>query len=148
MEIILKQDVQGLGSKDDIVTVKSGYGRNYLIPQGMAIIANESAKKVLAENIRQRAHKEAKLKDEALVLAGKLAEVKVAIGAKTSTTGKIFGSVNNIQLAEALSAQGYEIDRRQITLPKDGVKEVGTHSAKIKLHREVVIDFSFEVVSE
>lgn len=148
MEIILKQDVQGLGSKDDIVTVKSGYGRNYLIPQGMAIIANESAKKVLAENIRQRAHKEAKLKDEALVLAGKLAEVKVAIGAKTSTTGKIFGSVNNIQLAEALSTQGYEIDRRQITLPKDGVKEVGTHSAKIKLHREVVIDFSFEVVSE
>ncbi len=148
MEIILKQDVQGLGSKDDIVTVKSGYGRNYLIPQGMAIIANESAKKVLAENIRQRAHKEAKLKEEALVLAGKLAEVKVAIGAKTSTTGKIFGSVNNIQLAEALSTQGYEIDRRQITLPKDGVKEVGTHSAKIKLHREVVIDFSFEVVSE
>jgi large subunit ribosomal protein L9 len=148
MEIILKQDVQGLGSKDDIVTVKSGYGRNYLIPQGMAIIASESAKKVLAENIRQRAHKEAKLKDEPLVLAGKLAEVKVAIGAKTSTTGKIFGSVNNIQLAEALSTQGYEIDRRQITLPKDGVKEVGTHSAKIKLHREVVIDFSFEVVSE
>lgn len=148
MEIILKQDVQGLGSKDDIVTVKSGYGRNYLIPQGMAIIASESAKKVLAENIRQRAHKEAKLKEEALVLAGKLAEVKVAIGAKTSTTGKIFGSVNNIQLAEALSTQGYEIDRRQITLPKDGVKEVGTHSAKIKLHREVVIDFSFEVVSE
>lgn len=148
MEIILKQDVQGLGSKDDIVTVKSGYGRNYLIPQGMAIIASESAKKVLAENIRQRAHKEAKLKEEALVLAGKLAEVKVAIGAKTSTTGKIFGSVNNIQLAEALSTQGFEIDRRQITLPKDGVKEVGTHSAKIKLHREVVVDFSFEVVSE
>lgn len=148
MEIILKQDVQGLGSKDDIVKVKDGYGRNYLIPQGMAIIASESAKKVLAENIRQRAHKEAKLKEEALVLAGKLAEVKVAIGAKTSTTGKIFGSVNNIQLAEALSTQGYEIDRRQITLPKDGVKEVGTHSAKIKLHREVVVDFSFEVVSE
>lgn len=91
MEIILKQDVQGLGSKDDIVKVKDGYGRNYLIPQGMAIIASESAKKVLAENIRQRAHKEAKLKEEALVLAGKLAEVKVAIGAKTSTTGKIFG---------------------------------------------------------
>ena len=148
MEIILKQDVQGLGSKDDIVKVKDGYGRNYLIPQGMAIIASESAKKVLAENIRQRAHKEAKLKEEALVLAGKLAEVKVAIDAKTSTTGKIFGSVNNIQLAEALSTQGYEIDRRQITLPKDGVKEVGTHSAKIKLHREVVVDFSFEVVSE
>jgi large subunit ribosomal protein L9 len=148
MEIILKQEVQGLGSKDDIVTVKNGYGRNYLIPQGMAIIASESAKKVLAENIRQRAHKEAKLKDAALVLAGKLAEVKVVIGAKTSTTGKIFGSVNNIQLAEAINAQGFEIDRRHITIPKDGVKEVGTHSAKIKLHREVVVDFSFEVVSE
>jgi len=148
MEIILKQDVQRLGSKDDIVNVKDGYGRNYLIPQGFAIEASVSAKKVLAENIRQRAHKEAKLKEEALVLAGKLGAVKVTIGAKTSTTGKIFGSVNNIQLAEAISAQGIEIDRKQITIPKDGVKEVGTYTAKIKLHREVVIDFEFTVVSE
>ena len=148
MEIILKQDVQGLGSKDDIVTVKNGYGRNYLIPQGMAIIASESAKKVLAENIRQRAHKEAKLKEEALKLAEKIKAIVVTIGAKTSTTGKIFGSVNNIQLAEAIAAQGIEIDRKHITIPKDGVKEVGKHTAKIKLHREVVIDFEFDVVSE
>lgn len=148
MEIILKQDVQGLGSKDDIVTVKNGYGRNYLIPQGMAIIASESAKKVLAENIRQRAHKEAKLKEEALKLAEKIKAIVVTIGAKTSTTGKIFGSVNNIQLAEAIAAQGIEIDRKHITIPKDGVKEVGRHTAKIKLHREVVIDFEFDVVSE
>jgi large subunit ribosomal protein L9 len=148
MEIILKQDVQRLGSKDDIVNVKDGYGRNYLIPQGFASEASVSAKKVLAENIRQRAHKEAKLKDAALVLAGKLTELKVSIGAKTSTTGKIFGSVNNIQLAEAISAQGFEIDRKQITIPKDGVKEVGSYTAKIKLHREVIVDFNFEVVSE
>jgi large subunit ribosomal protein L9 len=148
MEIILKQDVQGLGSKDDIVKVKDGYGRNYLIPQGMAVIATSSSKKVLAENIRQRAHKEAKLKAEALELATKLGELKITIGAKTSTTGKIFGSVNNIQLAEAIAAQGIEIDRRNITISKEGVKEVGKHTVKIKLHREVVIDFDFEVVSE
>ncbi|HPR33570.1 MAG TPA: 50S ribosomal protein L9 [Prolixibacteraceae bacterium] len=148
MEIILKQDVHRLGSKDDIVKVRDGYGRNYLIPQGMAIVATESAKKVLAENIRQRAHKEAKLKDEALVLAEKLKALSITIGAKTSSTGKIFGSVNNIQLAEAIAAQGIEIDRKNITIPRDGVKEVGRHSAKIKLHREVVIDFEFEVVSE
>ena len=110
MEIILKQDVQGLGSKDDILKVKDGYGRNYLIPQGMAIVATESAKKVLAENIRQRAHKEAKLKEEALALAEKINALTVTIGAKTSTTGKIFGSVNNIQLAEAIAAKGIEID--------------------------------------
>lgn len=148
MEIILKQDVQGLGSKDDILTVRDGYGRNYLIPQGMAIVATESSKKVLAENIRQRAHKEAKLKEEALKLAEKIKTLSVTIGAKTSSTGKIFGSVNNIQLAEAIAAQGIEIDRKHIYLPKDGVKEVGNHSAKIKLHRDVVVDFEFSVVSE
>ncbi|MBN2262722.1 MAG: 50S ribosomal protein L9 [Prolixibacteraceae bacterium] len=148
MEIILKQDVQGLGSKDDIVTVKDGYGRNYLIPQQMAIVATESAKKVLAENIRQRAHKEAKLKEEAMKVAESLAAIKVSIGAKTSTTGKIFGSVNNIQLAESIAEKGIEVDRKNIMLPKEGVKEVGTHTAKIKLHREVVVDFEFEVVSE
>lgn len=148
MEVILKQDVNGLGSKDDIVSVKNGYGRNYLIPQGMAIVATESSKKVLAENIRQRAHKEAKLKEEAQNLADKIKALSVSIGAKTSTTGKIFGSVNNIQLAEAIAAQGIEIDRRQITIPKEGIKEVGKHTAKIKLHREVVIDFEFDVVSE
>jgi len=148
MEIILKQDVQRLGSKDDIVKVKDGYGRNFLIPQGMAVIATPSSKKVLAENIRQRAHKETKLKDEALVVAEKIKALQISIGAKTSTTGKIFGSVNNIQLAEAIAAQGIEIDRKSITIPKDGVKEIGKHTAKIKLHREVIIDFEFDVVSE
>lgn len=148
MEIILKQDVQGLGSKDDILKVKDGYGRNYLIPGGMAIVATESAKKVLAENIRQRAHKEAKLKEEASVLAERIKALTVTIGAKTSTTGKIFGSVNNIQLAEAIAAQGIEIDRKQISIAKEGVKEIGKHIAKIKLHREVTVDFEFEVVSE
>ena len=148
MEIILKQDVQRLGSKDDIVKVKDGYGRNFLIPQGMAVIATPSSKKVLAENIRQRAHKETKLKDEALVVAEKIKALHISIGAKTSTTGKIFGSVNNIQLAEAIAAQGIEIDRKSITIPKDGVKEIGKHTAKIKLHREVIIDFEFDVVSE
>lgn len=148
MEIILKQDVQGLGLKDDIVIVKDGYGRNYLIPQQMAVVATESAKKVLAENIRQRAHKEAKLKEEALKVAESLTALKISIGAKTSTTGKIFGSVNNIQLAESIAEKGFELDRKNIMLPKEGVKEVGTHTAKIKLHREVIIDFEFEVVSE
>jgi large subunit ribosomal protein L9 len=148
MKIILKQDVHGLGSKDDIVSVKNGYGRNYLIPQGMAITATESAQKVLAENIRQRAHKESKLKDESLKLAELIKTISITIGAKTSSTGKIFGSVNNIQLAEAFAAQGIEIDRKHITIPKEGVKEIGKHIAKIKLHREVVIDFEFDVVSE
>jgi len=148
MEIILKQDVQGLGSKDDILKVKDGYGRNFLIPQGMAIVATTSAKKVLAENIRQRAHKEAKLKEEASKLAEQIKVLTITIGAKTSTTGKIFGSVNNIQLAEAINAQGFDIDRKQIFISKDGVKEIGKHVAKIKLHREVSIDFEFEVVSE
>ncbi|MDC1107154.1 50S ribosomal protein L9 [Prolixibacteraceae bacterium] len=148
MEIILKQDVARLGSKDDIVTVKDGYARNFLIPQGLAILATESAKKVLAENQRQRAHKEAKLKEEASVVAAKLADLKVTIGAKTSSTGKIFGSVNNIQIAEALKAQGFDIDRKQITIKEDSIKEVGSHAAKIKLHRQVVVDFSFEVISE
>jgi large subunit ribosomal protein L9 len=148
MEIILKQDVQRLGSANDIVIVKDGFGRNYLIPQGLAIVATVSAKKVLAENIRQRAHKEAKLKQEAESLAERIQALKVNIGAKTSTTGKIFGSVNNIQLAEAIKAQGIEIDRKNITIPKDGIKEIGTHIAKIKLHRGVIIDFEFEVVSE
>ncbi|MCF8361086.1 MAG: 50S ribosomal protein L9 [Prolixibacteraceae bacterium] len=148
MEIILKQDVQNLGSKDDLVTVKKGYARNFLIPQGYAVIASESAKKVMEENIRQRAHKEAKLKAEAEKIAEQLKDIKVVIGAKTSSAGKIFGSVNNIQLAEKIAEQGVEIERKNITIPKDGVKEVGTHTAKVKLHREVVVDFEFEVVSE
>lgn len=148
MEVILLQDVVRLGSKDDVVKVKDGFGRNYLIPQKMAVIATESAKKVLAENIRQRAHKEAKLKELALGVAEKLQTVQLVIGAKTSTTGKIFGSVNTIMLAEAINAKGFEVDRKQITIPEDSIKEVGNYTAKIKLHREVVVELGFEVVSE
>lgn len=148
MEIILIQDVDRLGSKDDIVNVKDGFARNFLIPTKKAIAATASAKKVLAENIKQRAHKEAKLKDEALKIAEKIANKKVKIGAKTSSSGKIFGSVNTIQLAEAINKKGFEIDRKQISLPDESIKEVGTYTAKIKLHKEVIIDFEFEVVAE
>jgi large subunit ribosomal protein L9 len=148
MEIILLQDVPRLGSKDDIVNVKDGYARNFLIPQRHAVVATESAKKVLSENQRQRAHKEAKLKEEAQAVAAKLEGLKISIGAKTSTTGKIFGSVNNIQIAEALKENGFDIDRKQITIKEDAIKEVGKHVARIKLHREVYFDLEFEVVSE
>ena len=126
--------------------VKPGYGRNYLIPQGYAILATEAAKKIVAENTKQRAHKEAKLKAEAEELAAKLAELKLTVGAKTSSTGKIFGSVNNIMISEALLAQGFDIDRKKIMLKE--IKEVGTYTAVIKLHREVKVDVQFEVVSE
>ena len=146
MEIILLTDIANLGHKDDIVDVKQGYGRNYLIPQGYAILATPSARKVVAENLRQRAHKEAKLKAEAEEIAAQLAEVKLTIGAKTSSTGKIFGSVNSIMISESLKEKGYDIDRKKIVL-KD-VKEIGTYTALIKLHREVKVDVEFEVVSE
>ena len=146
MEIILLTDIANLGHKDDIVDVKQGYGRNYLIPQGYAILATPSARKVVAENLRQRAHKEAKLKAEAEAIAAQLAEVKLTIGAKTSSTGKIFGSVNSIMISESLKEKGFEIDRKKIML-KD-VKEIGTYTALIKLHREVKVDVEFEVVSE
>ena len=146
MEIILLTDIANLGHKDDIVDVKQGYGRNYLIPQGYAILATPSARKVVAENLRQRAHKEAKLKAEAEAIAAQLAEVKLTIGAKTSSTGKIFGSVNSIMISERLKEKGFDIDRKKIML-KD-VKEIGTYTALIKLHREVKVDVEFEVVSE
>ncbi len=146
MEIILLTDIANLGHKDDIVDVKQGYGRNYLIPQGYAILATPSARKVVAENLRQRAHKEAKLKAEAEAIAAQLAEVKLTIGAKTSSTGKIFGSVNSIMISESLKEKGFDIDRKKIVL-KD-VKEIGTYTALIKLHREVKVDVEFEVVSE
>jgi len=148
MEIILKQDVQNLGNKDEIVKVKNGYARNYLIPNGLAITATESAKKILAENIKQRAHKEAKIKADAEVIAKKLEGVKLTIGAKTSSTGKIFGSVNTIQIAEALTQKGFDIDRKIISIQDDQVKEVGTYQAEIKLHREVKVKIEFEVIAE
>lgn len=146
MQVVLKTDIATLGHKDDIVNVKPGYGRNYLIPQGFAILATESAKKVVAENAKQRAHKEAKLKAEAEELAAKLNALKLTIGAKTSSTGKIFGSVNSIMIAEALKAQGFEVDRKKIVLKE--IKEVGTYTATVKLHREVKAEVPFDVVSE
>ncbi len=148
MDIILLQDVTNLGSKDDSVVVKDGYARNYLIPQRLAVLATSSAKKVLAENQKQRAHKEAKLKDEALGLAEKLKAIVITVGAKTSTTGKIFGSVNNIQVAEALREKGFEVDRKQILIKEDSIKEIGKHTARVKFHRDVVVDFEFEVIAE
>lgn len=147
MQVILKEDVINLGYKDDIVTVKSGYGRNYLIPQGKAVIASESAKKVLAENLKQRAHKLEKIKKDAEALAAKLEGVSLTIGAKTSSTGTIFGSVTNIQVAEALEKLGYNVDRKLIVI-KEAVKEVGQYKAIAKLHKEVSVDIPFEVVSE
>ena len=147
MKIILKEDVSGLGYKDDVVEVKNGYGRNYLILTGKAVIATESALKVLAENQRQRAHKLAKIKADAEELAAKLKDVKLTIGAKTSATGTIFGSVNSIQIAEALEKLGFSVDRKIIDI-KESVKEVGNYSATVKLHKEVSVEVPFEVVAE
>ena len=147
MQVILKEDVINLGYKDDIVTVKDGYGRNFLIPQGKAVIASESAKKVLAENFKQRAHKLAKIKEDAQALAAQLEGVSLTIGAKTSSTGTIFGSVTNIQVAESLAKAGFEVDRKIIYI-KDSVKEVGNYKAIVKLHKEVSVEIPFEVVSE
>ncbi|MDR2475040.1 MAG: 50S ribosomal protein L9 [Bacteroidales bacterium] len=147
MEVILKEDILNLGYKDDIVTVKSGYGRNYLIPQKKAVIASESAKKVLAENLKQRAHKLEKMKCNAQELAAKLDGVSLTIGAKTSSSGKIFGSVNNIQIAEALEKTGFAIDRKLILI-KESIKEVGDYKAIIKLHKEVNVEIPFVVISE
>ena len=147
MEIILKEDVVNLGYKNDIVNVKSGYGRNYLIPTGKAIIASPSAKKMLAEELKQRAHKLEKIKKDAEALAAKLEGVALTIGAKTSSTGTIFGSVNNIQIAEALEKLGHIVDRKQIVI-KDTVKEVGNYKAIVKLHKEVSVEIPFEVVAE
>jgi len=146
MEIILKEDIQNLGYKNDIVKVKDGYGRNYLIPQGKAVIASESAKKVLAENERQRAHKLAKIKADAEALAAKLNGVKVSISAKANEDGTIFGGVGAAQVAEALAAKGFEIDRKIIVA--ETVKAVGQYTAVINLHKEVKAEVTFEVVAE
>ena len=147
MKIILKEDVANLGYKDDVVEVKSGYGRNYLIPTGKAVIASESALKVLAENQKQRAHKLAKIKADAEALAESLNGVSLTIGAKTSATGTIFGSVNNIQIAEALEKLGFNVDRKVINI-KESIKEVGSYTAILKLHKEVSVEIPSEVVSE
>lgn len=146
MEIILKEDVVNLGYKNDIVTVKSGYGRNYLIPTGKAVIASPAAKKMLAEELKQRAHKLEKIKKDAEAAAEALKDVTLTIATKVSATGTIFGSVSNIQIAEELAKLGHNIDRKIIFVK--GVKEVGSYTATVKLHKEVSVEIPFEVVAE
>jgi large subunit ribosomal protein L9 len=148
MEIILKEDMPRLGQKDDVIKVKDGYARNYLIPKGIAIPATESAKKMRAENKRQRAHKEEKIRNEALEIAKKMEGLSLTIGTKTSSTGKIFGSVTNIQISEALKEKGFEVDRKNISFKEDSIKKIGKYVAFVKLHREVTVELPFEVVSE
>ena len=147
MQVILKEDILNLGYKDDIVSVKDGYGRNYLIPQGKAVIVSESARKELAENLKQRAHKIAKIKQDAQDLAAKIEGISLTIATKASATGKIYGSVTNIQIAEALAKLGHELDRKIIVV-KDAVKEIGSYKAVVKLHKEVNVEIPFEVVAE
>ena len=148
MNVILKQDMPNLGHKDDIVAVKNGYARNYLIPKGYAINATAQNKKVHEEILRQRAHKEEQLKEAAMQLTEELKKVSLTIGAKTSTKGKIFGSVNTIQIAEALIEKGFEVERKHISIKDDLIKEIGSYSATVKLHREVLVDIPFDIVSE
>lgn len=148
MNVILKQDMPNLGHKDDIVLVKDGYARNYLIPKGYAINATAQNKKVHEEILRQRAHKEEQLKEAAQQMSEELKKVSLTIGAKTSTKGKIFGSVNTIQIAEALTEKGFNVERKNISIKDDLIKEVGSYSATVKLHKEVLVDIPFEIVSE
>ena len=148
MEIILKQDVKGLGYKDDVVKVKHGYGRNFLLPQGIAIIANQSNKKAQTEIIKQRAFKEEKLRKEAAANAEKLAALTITVGAKAGENGKIFGSVSNIQLAEALKKAGYEVERKNIEFTEEHIKALGTYTAKVRLFKEISANVNFEVVAE
>jgi len=147
MEIILKEDVTNLGYKGDILKVKDGYGRNFLIPTKKAILATIPAKKMLAEDLKQRAHKLDRIKNEALELAEKLKDLVLNVGAKTSTTGKIFGAVGPIQIADAFEKAGFVVDRKVIVL-KDPIKEVGSYHATLKLHKEVTVEVAFEVIAE
>ena len=148
MDIILKQDVDLLGSKYDVVTVKDGYARNFLIPQGLAVVATKSNVKVNDEVIRQQAHKAAKAKEAAEAIASKLEGLSIKLGAKAGESGKIFGSVNSIQLADAIQGAGYDIERKQIQLADDTIKELGSYEATVKLHKEVTVTVKFEVVAE
>jgi len=147
MEVILKQDVKNLGEKDDIVNVKPGYGRNFLIPKGFAQMATESARKVLAENLKQAQFKQEKIRKDADAIAAKLDGVKLTIGAKAGETGKIFGAINTIQIADALKKEGFDVDRRRITFDAEP-KFVGEYIANLNLHKEVKVKVPFEVVAE
>lgn len=148
MEIILREDIEKLGYKDDLVNVKPGYARNFLIPNGMAIVATPSQKKVLAENLKQRAHKEEKVKAEAEKIAAALVKQTIKIGAKVGENGKIFGSVNTIQLADAIEAAGFTVDRKRITIKNEPIKQIGTYEADVVLHKEITQTINFEVVGE
>ncbi len=149
MEVILKQDVPNVGYKDDVVTVKPGYGRNYLIPKGLAILATGTNKKVMAENKKQKAYKEEKVKNEAMTIAKALENIKLKIGAKAGTSGKIFGSVNAIQISQALKDQfNFDIDRKHIDVDGESIKELGEYKAKVRLHKEVSVELDFEVFAE
>ncbi len=148
MELILKQDVEGLGFKDDTVTVKNGYGRNFLIPQGKAILATISAKKVLAENLKQRAFKEKKIVDDANTIAEAIKNLEIKISAKVGSGDKLFGSVNNINVAEALEKSGHTIDKKFITVSGGNIKRLGKYNAIIRLHREVSAELPFEIVAQ
>ncbi len=147
MDVILIKDIQGLGYKNDTVKVKPGYGRNYLIPQGLAIVASSSNVKKIDENIRQAAHKAEKIKKDAEAIAEKISGVSLEIGAKVGESGKIFGAITTLQIADALKEKGIEVDRRQISFPKD-VKEVGDYVAVVDLHKEVHPEINFKVVAE
>ena len=148
MEVILKQDLKGLGYKNDIVKVKNGYGRNFLIPQRIAVLATESNKKMQAEEIKQSSFKEQKLRNEATATAAKFADVTVKVGAKAGESGKIFGSVTNIQLADALKKAGYEVERKNIEMNEESIKALGTYSAKVRLFKEISATINFEVIAE
>jgi len=148
MKVILKQDIDNLGEANDLVTVKDGFGRNYLIPNGMAIVATESAQKVLAETLKQRAHKEAQRKGEAEKLAKLIEGAEIKVGAKAGENGKIFGSVNTIQLAENLKKLGVDVERKHITIKDEPIKSLGKYQAEVRLHKEVIQTIEFEVVEE
>lgn len=148
MEIILKKDVDNLGFKDDVVTVKNGYGRNFLIPQGYAVLATPSAKKVLAENLKQRAHKEKHIVEEAEKVAKEFRNLEIKITAKVGAGDKLFGSISNANLAEELAKQGHNIDKKFISVPGGTVKRAGKYEASVRLHRDVLVDLPFEVVGE
>lgn len=147
MELILKQDIENLGFKDDVVTVKNGYGRNFLIPTGQAVLATSSAKKVLAENLKQRAHKEAQIIADATKIAETIKGYEIKISSKAGGD-KLFGSVSNIDLAEALAKAGTEVDRKFIKVTGGAVKRLGKYEASVRLHRNVVAEINFEVIAE
>ena len=148
MELILRQDVENLGFKDDIVTVKNGYGRNFLIPQGQGVLATSSAKKVLAENLKQRAFKEKKIIDDANKVAEALKGLDIKIASKVGSGDKLFGSVNNINVAEAIEKEGQTIDKKFISIAGGSIKRLGKYNATIRLHREVSLELPFEIVAQ